>query len=241
MKTLSIITVVYNGQEVLEPTLRSVAAQSYPDIEYIVIDGASKDKTPDILEKHRNIITHLVSEPDDGIYDAMNKGLDLATGNYVLFLNAGDSLIDPEVVEKVMSLPEADIYYGETMLVDDDRNHLGTRSKLTTRKLPVSLSWKSLKDGLVVSHQSIMVKKDIAPKYMMGNLSADIDWVIRSLKASQSTLRYPGIISEFLIGGISDQKKLRSWRDRFIVLSHHYGLLTAIWLHLRFITRWMIK
>jgi glycosyltransferase involved in cell wall biosynthesis len=237
MKTISIITIVYNGEDVLEVTMDSVREQTYQGIEYVVIDGASRDGTMDIIERNGDIIDILVSEPDKGIYDAMNKGLLKATGDYVLFLNAGDYLREASVIEEVMSLPNADIYYGETMLVDEDGKELGTRSTQTTRRLPENLSWKDLKKGLVVCHQSFIARRKIAPKYIMGNLSADIDWVIRCLKSAKTVIRYDGIISCFLIGGISKQRHWTSIKDRFKVLTRHFGLSTTILRHFYFAIR----
>ena len=232
---------VYNGEDVISPTLDSVHAQDYDGIEYIIIEGASTDKTISLVKKHPVEISRLVSEPDKGIYDAMNKGMQIAKGDYLLFLNAGDALANPTVISEIMALPKADIYYGETMLIDEHRNHLGNRSELTTRQLPDNLNWKSLKEGLVVSHQSFIVKRDLSPPYILNNLSADIDWVIKCLKASDTVIRYDGIISEFLVGGISDQKKFVSLRDRFFVLADHYGYMQAILSHLWFVLRWILK
>src|SRR4051812_1110497 len=95
---LSVITVVYNNVSHIERTLLSVLDQTYPHIEYIVIDGASTDGTLVIIEKYKDRIAKLISEPDKGIYDAMNKGLAIATGDYVLFMNSGDEIYARETV-----------------------------------------------------------------------------------------------------------------------------------------------
>lgn len=232
---------VYNGEEVLRPTIESILHQTYSKIEYVVIDGASKDGTMAILQEYSSQIDILISEPDEGIYDAMNKGLNAANGDYVLFMNAGDRIASNHTIEKVMALGDADIFYGETLLIDENEQHLGLRSDLTSRKLPKKLTWKSLKRGLVVSHQSIIVKKDICPFYIDNNLSADIDWVIKSLKKSQKTMLYNGVISHFLVGGISDQKKLTSLKHRFLVMGKHFGWLSTIWLHFLIIIRWFVR
>jgi glycosyltransferase involved in cell wall biosynthesis len=239
MKTISIITVVYNGADVIKSTLTSVCCQTYEGIEYLIIDGASTDKTVE-LAKSAGCADQILSEPDKGIYDAMNKGLKMATSDYVLFLNAGDCLIDNEVIANIMALPDADVYYGETMLINDSGMHLGKRSDMTTRKLPRNLSWRSLKKGLVVSHQSIIIRKSIAPSYISDNLSADIDWVISCLKKAKSVIRYDGIISEFLVGGISDQQHWKSLKDRFRVFVKHFGFIEASLRHVLFIFRHLI-
>lgn len=105
--TFSIITVTYNAEQTLERTLRSVAMQTYPHIEHILIDGESKDRTMEIAQTHGKHLSKIVSEPDRGLYDAMNKGLRLATGDYVCFLNAGDKLHAPDTLEKIAETIES--------------------------------------------------------------------------------------------------------------------------------------
>jgi len=241
MKSISIITVVYNGEDVLAKTIESVIAQLYSAIEYIIIDGQSTDGTHRIIEKFESNIDQIVIEADEGIYDAMNKGLNLAQGDYVLFLNAGDYLNSPDTIQNVMKHEKSDIYYGETYLVDQNWTVLGTRSELTSRKLPKDLNWKSIKMGLVVCHQSLIVRRSIAPLYIADNLSADIDWVIQSLKNSKRIKNTDMIISRFLVGGISKQRHWTSLKDRFKVMSHHYGFIQTIILHKFFMLRWLYR
>ena len=121
--TFSIITITYNAERWLERTILSVLSQSYPNIEYILIDGASKDKTVEIIKQYESGIASWISEPDKGLYDAMNKGLRRATGDYVWFLNAGDTLYTADTVQRIVaslkkkvSLP--DVIYGETRIVE---------------------------------------------------------------------------------------------------------------------------
>ena len=127
----SIITVTYNAEAVLEDTIQSVISQTYHHIEYIIIDGASKDRTLAIAERYRDHITLLVSEPDKGLYDAMNKGIHLATGDYLCFLNAGDSFHEDDTLQQMVhtlgigELP--DVLYGETALVNKERHFLRMR------------------------------------------------------------------------------------------------------------------
>ena len=99
MKTISIITVNYNNCQGLERTVNSVARQTYTDVEYIVVDGGSTDKSVDIIKQNENIISFWVSEKDNGIYNAMNKGVSFSHGEYLLFLNSGDYFADKEVLE----------------------------------------------------------------------------------------------------------------------------------------------
>ena len=98
----SVITVTYNAEKVLEDTVQSVISQTYHHVEYIIIDGASKDGTLEIVNRYRNRINQLVSEPDKGLYDAMNKGIALATGDYLCFLNAGDSFHEDDTLQKMV-------------------------------------------------------------------------------------------------------------------------------------------
>jgi len=236
---VSIITVTYNAEKYLEKTIQSIIRQSYTPLEYIIIDGQSKDRTLEIAERYRDHIDLLITEPDKGLYDAMNKGLKFATGEFILFLNAGDLLNSARTLEEafIEYTPDTDIVYGKTMLIDEQGNTLGLRSELTTRKLPENLNWKSLRFGMVVCHQSIFVRKEIAPQYLVDNLSADIDWVIGSLKKSCKTQFVPIIISRFMIGGVSKQQQKQSLKDRFAVLKNHYGITTTLLSHLFILLR----
>ncbi len=231
---ISIITIVYNGADLLEDTIKSIIDQSYPNIEYIIVDGASKDGTLDIVKKYENHIDHWVSEPDKGLYDAMNKGIKMATGDYLWFMNCGDHIHQKNTVQHMMdrNTHNADIIYGEVMLVDEERRPLGTRSALTTRKLPKRLDWKSLNRGMVVSHQAFLPKRSIAPFYMENNLAADIDWVIECLKKSKRNLNTEMVLADFLLGGVSKQRHQQSLKDRFVVLQKHYGIFPNLWNHL---------
>lgn len=127
---ITIITVVRNGGATLAATLGSVAAQSLPGVEYVVVDGQSTDRTLDILEQHRDTVTTLVSEADKGIYDAMNKGLGLARGRWVLFLGADDTLIAPDILARVAPhLKDTQrIYYGDVVLRSSGRRYCGPMS-----------------------------------------------------------------------------------------------------------------
>ncbi len=229
----SIITIVYNGENVLKGTICSVINQTFQNYEYIIIDGASKDKTLDIIEKYADKITKIISEPDKGLYDAMNKGLNLATGDFVLFLNAGDRFYSNNVLEHIAAkiTDDTDIIYGETMLVNDNREELGTRSEKTTHRLPENLTWKSFSYGMSVCHQSIFVHRTMTSHYIEKNLAADIDWIITAMKKSRITVNAHLIVSAYLVGGVSKQKLKQSLKDRFFVLQKHYGVLPNIFNH----------
>ncbi len=231
MPKFSIITIVYNGEALIEGTMQSVLNQTFTDYEYLIVDGASKDNTLSIVQEialNRPLsINNIkwISEPDKGLYDAMNKGLRLATGDFVLFLNAGDRLFETTTLEKMAAAatPATDILYGETMLVDDARNHIGTRTDLTVQKLPEKLTWQSMRYGMVVCHQSFLPARKWAPQYMEGNLAADIDWVIKCLQKAQNVTDTHLIISEYLMGGVSKKRHQQSLKDRYAVLKTHFG------------------
>ena len=165
------------------------------------------------------------AERDKGLYDAMNKGLSRAKGEFVLFLNAGDHLFEPTTLEKLANAasPTTDILFGETMLVDKNRTHIGTRTALTVQKLPERLTWHSMRFGMVVCHQSFLVRRKLAPQYIEQNLAADIDWVIKCLKISKNQVNTHIIISEYLMGGVSKTQHRQSLKDRYTVLKTHFG------------------
>lgn len=192
---ITIITVTFNAERFLERTLISVKSAliklANPSVvEYLIIDGKSSDTTLRIADRYASIISKVVSERDTGLYDAMNKGITLATGKYLWFLNAGDELYDVNVLSNLLPQleNEADIYYSDAMMIREDGSEAGLRSISTPHRLPDNLKWQDFNLGMKVCHQAFIVKREIAPSYDMGNLSADIDWEITSLK-SASTLR----------------------------------------------------
>lgn len=155
---ISVITVVYNGATLIERTIQSVLLQTYSNIEYLIIDGASTDGTLEKIQPYKSNINYFVSEPDSGIYDAMNKGLKAATGEYVWYMNAGDTIYNKDTLSSVFkNATDADIYYGDTEEVDID----GKKVRMRRMRYPENLSFKSFKMGMVVSHQSIIIKKEI--------------------------------------------------------------------------------
>ena len=238
---LSIITITYQAEQYLERTIQSVLAQGHRDaIEYIVIDGASKDGTLALIEKYQEQIDQSVSEPDNGIYDAMNKGLQRATGDYIIFMNAGDAFADEKTVGQLINAMESnpDVIVGDAMFVDEAGKTLGLRSRVTPHKIPLNLTWKSFRYGMVICHQSFIAKRNIAPLFDLHyRLSSDIDWEIKCLKAANSIIQIPVPICRYLTGGASVQNLKRSWQERFEVLSKHFGFLNALWSHLIIILR----
>lgn len=240
MKTISIITVTYNAEHCLEGTIQSIINQTYPHIEYIVIDGKSTDNTRNIIDKYAAHIHYTISEKDQGLYDAMNKGLRAATGDFVWFMNAGDHIFAPDTTEKIAALitENTGILYGEVMLTEPQtRKQLGTRSQLTPHQLPAALSVNSMRYGMTVSHQAFVVRRAIAPFYISNNLCADIDWVIKCLKQSKENIHTHLTLAAFETGGLSRQRHRASLRDRFNVLAVHYGFLPTVLAHIWIVFR----
>jgi len=233
---ISIITICYNAASTITRTLRSVSAQTYPNIQYLIIDGASKDNT---LELVRELApeAEIYSERDKGIYDAMNKGLDRATGDYVWYVNAGDALVSPTTVEDLVratctgdSLP--DVLYGDTRLIDAEGHDLGLRRLRPTHQL----DWRSFRSGMLVCHQAFVAKRSISPHYDLSyRFSADVDWCIRVLKEAKTTAFYPEPIALYLNEGTTTANHRASLIERFHVMRHHYGLVTTVLQHLRFL------
>ena len=220
---LTVITIVYNNAKDIERTMLSVLNQSYKNIEYILIDGASTDGTIDIINLYKDRLAQFVSAPDKGIYDAMNKGLALATGDYVLFMNSGDEIYAPETVAAVFaSAPSGDIYYGETEMFDENWNSLGQRR----HRAPKHFSWHSFKFGMNISHQAIYIKRSLTQPFdLKYKYSSDIDWILKAAKKSSNNVNTHLYVAKYLVGGISKQKHLASLKERFKILTHYYGFV----------------
>lgn len=229
---ISIITICYNAAATIEKTLQSVAAQDYPHIEYLIIDGKSTDNTLAIVEQYQEQVTKVVSEPDQGIYDAMNKGLAHATGEYIWYVHADDQIHAPDTLSNIMADHQnEDFIYGKALLV----NEKGEERSLETRKphpKASTLTWKTMKQGMAISHQAMLVRRTLAPQYdLQYRYVADFDWLIRVLKKSQ-TVRDTGIYwCRFAEGGISTQHRNASLKERFAILKKHFGLVPTLWQH----------
>lgn len=240
----SIITVVYNGANLLPGTIDSVKRQTYPRIEYLIIDGGSKDGTLEIVQQYAETMPRLVwiSEKDQGLYDAMNKGLRMATGDFVWFLNAGDHLHAQDTVENMAAKvgSQTDVLYGETQLVHTDRSAAGLMSALSTRPLPKQLHWRDYLGGMLVVHQSFVPRRSIAPMYLDHNLCADYDWCIQILKKSRENVFTDMILSDYLMGGISKARHRQSLWDRFSVMRKHFGLVPTLFAHAWIVLRALV-
>jgi len=204
---VSIVTITYNSEKTLEETIESILSQSYENIEYIIVDGNSSDKTIEIINKYGDEISTFLSEPDNGIYDAMNKGLKLATGDIVGILNSDDIYFDNKVIERVVKSfaeTKVDSLYGDLYYVEE--NNLEK----------VSRYWKSspfkhgsFKKGWHPAHPTFFVRREVYEKYgyfdLTMKISADFELMLRFLeKYKISTYYLEKVIVKMRLGGESN-------------------------------------
>lgn len=239
----SIITVTYHAESVLEETILSVVSQTYHNIEYIIVDGASKDRTLSIVNKYRDKIQAVVSEPDKGLYDAMNKGLKMAKGEYVCFLNAGDTFHEDDTLQLIVHqlnksnvLP--DVIYGETALVDVQRHFV----RMRRLQIPDTLNWKSFRQGMLVCHQAFIAKRALAETYDLNyRFSADFDWCIRVMKKASLLHNTRLTLIDYLDEGMTTKNRKASLKERFRIMAKHYGYISTVLHHIWFVLRLLLK
>jgi len=257
MVSITYVTITYNAEKVLQRTLDSVLRQDYPEIVHLIIDGASTDGTlamvNDYIERsnaaengHRVQVT---SEPDEGIYDAMNKGLRSIDGDYVCFLNAGDFLPTPDTVSHIVQQAVAvggmpAVLYGDTDIVDSEGRFLHHRRLAP----PEKLTWKSFRHGMLVCHQAFYARTDFAiatPYNQKYRYSADIDWCIRIMKAAAKEnvplLNLHTVVANYTEEGQTTLHHRESLLERYKVMECHYGRLQTFLMHCWFIVRSVIK
>lgn len=225
---VSIVTAVFNGATHIEETIKAVAGQTYGNVEHIVIDGGSTDGTVAILEKHSDTLGYWISEPDKGVYDAMNKGVDLVTDSesYILFANADDHLYSAEAVERVISSSGGeDLVYGRMLLTDGEISGIaGKRVEL---------------DDLAVQtlcHPATFVRRKVFDSVGRFDTSyviaADYDHMIRCFTAPVSTRFVDVIVSTMRMGGLSEDRFMLSCRERKDVIRRRFPLvprLKGVW------------
>ncbi len=210
---ITVITVVRNGERFLEQTIRSVVEQTYDTMEYIIVDGASTDGTLDIIKKYEHKIAYWISEPDKGIYDAMNKGIDLATGEWINFMNAGDMFYANDVIDKVFAPSErrADVLYGDHHLI------YGTNHAKTCKAGEVKDLWK----GMIFCHQSSFVKTSLMKEYRFNckeKIAADFELLYR-LALEKHTFHSTGLtIASVSADGLSGTNTLLSVTEQWNVV-----------------------
>lgn len=238
----SVITVCYNAEATIEDTIQSVISQTYHHVEYIIVDGASKDRTMDIVNRYREHIAIVVSERDKGLYDAMNKGIGLATGDYLCFLNAGDSFHEDDTLQQMVhsihtpQLP--DVLYGETELVD----HEGHFLRMRRLSAPEVLTWKSFRQGMLVCHQAFFPRRDLVMPYDLHyRFSADFDWCIKIMKKSKVLHNTHLTLIDYLAEGMTTRNHKASLKERFRIMTRHYGWTSTLAFHLWFVLRLLLK
>ena len=256
MIRITYITITYNAAPVLQRTLDSVLCQDYPDILHLIIDGASTDGTLQMVNDyikrsnaadngHKVLIT---SEPDKGIYNAMNKGLRSLDGDYVCFLNAGDFLPTSDTVSHIVTavvhsalapnIPA--VLYGDTDIVDSEGRFLHHRRLAP----PEELSWKSFRQGMLVCHQAFYARADFAiatPYDERYRYSADVDWCIRIMKAAAREniplQNLHMVVANYTEEGQTTLHHRESLLERYRVMDHHYGHIQTFQLHCWFALR----
>ncbi|MFC7356863.1 glycosyltransferase family 2 protein [Jejudonia soesokkakensis] len=225
---ISVITINFNNKLGLERTLKSVISQRDLDFEYIVIDGNSTDGSKDLLELNKNAISILVSEPDSGIYNAMNKGIRLASGDYLLFLNSGDVLFNDTVLNRVFNSlnNDIDIFYGDLILI----NNFNDIEDI----YPNNISFAFLFEKSL-PHPATFIKKELFYKYhyYSENLNIVADWeffMLAIIKYNVSIKHLGFFITKFDTTGISNQSKYREAiiKERDYVMMQHFPLLIEL-------------
>ena len=254
---ITYVTITYNAAKVLQRTLDSVLRQDYPNIVHLIIDGASTDDTLKLVDDYiarsnaaeNGHQVQVTSEPDKGIYDAMNKGLRSADGDYVCFLNAGDFLPSSDTVSSIVQQVSAKggmpaVLYGDTDIVDGEGRFLHHRRLAP----PEKLTWRSFRQGMLVCHQAFYARTDFAiatPYDMQYRYSADVDWCIRVMKAAEKEnvplLNLHMVVANYTEEGQTTLHHRESLWERYRVMEHHFGRVQTLLLHLWFAIRALLK
>ena len=253
MIKFTVVTCTYNAEKELQRTLDSVQRQTYCNIEHIIMDGGSRDRTLQLVKayQHRNAVgesSHeivVISEPDKGLYDAMNKSIDRATGDYLVFMNAGDTFPTADTLEYVEGcVGEGEVLpgvlYGDTDIVN------GMGCFLRHRRLapPKKLTWRSFIWGMLVCHQSFYARTDIAREIhydLHYRYSADVDWCIRIMKKAHTLHNTRLTIIDYLDEGMTTQNRKASLKERFRIMAQYYGLISTAAYHVWFVLRAVLK
>jgi putative colanic acid biosynthesis glycosyltransferase len=200
--TVSIIIVTYNAEKFIEKTILSILNQSYKNYEIILIDGDSNDKTIDIINNYKQYFTVYISEKDNGIYDAMNKGVIRSSGYWVCFLNAGDTFTNNNILNNLFNNKKYhyDIIYGDVKVIYPDFNIILKAGNLQN-------IWK----GMQFSHQSVFIRKDLQIKYLYQTkykIVSDYDFFLNCFHLGYNFFYLNTIISNVITGGVSDNNRL---------------------------------
>ena len=257
MIKFTVVTITYNAEKVLERTLQSVLHQTHEDVEHLIIDGASKDRTLQLANAYKQQSDEsgcghkviIKSEPDEGIYDAMNKGLTQASGDFIVFMNAGDFFPQDNTLEDIVhcchlnELPSAElpaVLYGNTDIVDGEGHFLHPRRL----QPPAKLTWRSFRHGMLVCHQAFYARTDIAKNLQYDTqyrYSADVDWCIRVMREADRMglplYNINKVVANYTEEGATTQHHRESLRERYRVMCHHYGHISTFLMHCWFVVR----
>ncbi|MBR6278063.1 MAG: glycosyltransferase [Bacteroidales bacterium] len=223
---ISVITVVFNSEKFIEETIKSIINQDYGNLEYIIIDGKSTDRTMEIVEKYSEKISKIISENDSGLYDAMNKGLRISTGDFVMFINSGDRLAGGKVLSEIFSnlSGDEDVIYGDTDIIDFQGNIIHSRR----HRPPENLRKKDFLKGMLVCHQSFIARRELCEGYdLTYRYAADYDWCLRVLEKSSKNFNSHKTISLFMEGGQTQKTIVPGLKERYKIMCRHFGWFRA--------------
>ena len=214
---ITVVTITFNAEKFLEDTILSVINQDYPNIEYIIIDGASSDGTLDIIKKYEKHITFWISEPDNGIYYAMNKGIDKATGEWINFMNAGDSFVNNSVLSDIVKFLDE-----QSLVVVGYTNILNESKQVIYSELPMQI--ENILTDFRCNHQSTFTKMEIAKNTLFNTtykFAADVDFFMK-IKLNKNTYKIlPFPVANFLLGGLWQQNALNANIEMLNIISNY--------------------
>lgn len=221
---LSIITVVFNGKKSIEKTIKNIANQNYENCEYLIIDGGSNDGTKEIILKYNDLVSHFITEKDKGIYDAMNKGIELSNGEWIIFINGGDQINSLAFQDcmKELKASTADIIYGDVLIEKNEE-------LISEKAMPIEI----INYCQPFCHQSSFVRRKLFTDNLFNlkyKICSDYHWFLNAYihKAKFQYINYP--ISIFESGGISHTFSFRYFLENlFIVANAHISLMSKIW------------
>jgi glycosyltransferase len=224
---VSIITICYNRKATIEKAIKSVLEQDYPHIEYIVIDGASTDGTKEIIATYSSKITKYVSEPDKGMYDALNKGLSIANGDIIGLMHSDDAFYDTSVISKIVKTfqdsPQSDGVYGNGLYVSNDEEEKTVRNRIGGE-----YDFEKIKSGWLPLHPTVYLKKSIIDQYGFYNLdfkiASDTEFLLRYLYKYKIKMRYiNSYIVKMRMGGLSTsyQRAVEVLQEDYRIYKYH--------------------
>ena len=257
MIKFTIVTCTFNAEHELQRTLDSVFHQSYADVEHLILDGLSRDRSVEMAQTYKQRSDEartghevvVCSERDSGLYDAMNKGIARAAGDYIVFLNAGDTFPSEATLEHIAhSIGDGEalpgVIYGDTDIVNDEGRFLRHRRL----QPPAKLTWRSFRNGMLVCHQAFYALTTLAkdnPYNLNYRFSADVDWCIRVMKEAERRhlmlKNVDEVVVNYLDGGMTEKNHRASLRERFSVMRRHYGLPLTLIMHVWFAVRQLKK